>query len=671
MLGKFVRGFVTACALLTVHLTAFAAPDQSGVRILHHEALQLTMPTSGTAVKQASSGAGSSMSFEAFGRQFELELESNVRLLESLRTKARLNSDASLYQGTIAGNENSWARITTVDGKIYGMIFDGNELYGIEPNADVARLAVTSPEGPDEESSIYRLSDTIVEAGAAACGVAEASAVSGASAFQALRGELAGVREVALAEGATLEIDVGLVADFEFFSANGQNSEAELLARINNVDGIFSAQLGVQINPSEIMVFEDANDPFTSTDPETLLNELSAYRSASMTSPGLVHLYTGRDMDQNTIGVAFVDALCSIPGGVGLSEGNVDATFDSLIAAHELAHNFGAGHDGEAPCQNAGDTFLMAPAINGSSTFSQCSLDSMATPIAQASCISELIIADANALLSFSTLTANFEIAFDYSLTVNSVGMEEMQNVVADITLPAGFTVQNSMPETGSCTTGGGQASCDLGNIPGNASRAITLNLLASVVGTFNTSVTVSADNDENASNDSSSGTIVIDPAVDLAITLQGGSSVEQNQSTSMTATVSNQTAISASDVAVSVTIPTGLTASAATPSAGTCDVQSNSVSCQPGDLVANGSMSIEVTLQASEELGQAQLSASVTGTDLETDAGNNTAQATVNVVEPPPADDGGGGSMNLLWTLCLLPMARRRSKGIPSRLAG
>ena len=605
------------------------------------------------------------MSFEAFGRQFDLELEDNVRLLEGLRAKRQVGSQASLYQGKLAGNENSWARITTIDEQIYGLVFDGNELYAIEPNRDIARLAVTPPERA-EGSSIFRLSDTIAEAGAAACGVAEASAVSGASAFQALSAELAQVREVAFAEGATLEIDVGLVADFEFFSDKGADSEAELLARINNVDGIFSSQLSVQINPSEITIFEDANDPFTSTDPETLLNELSAFRSANMTDPGLVHLYTGRGLDGATIGVAFVNALCSIPGGVGLSEGNGGVTFDSLIAAHELGHNFGAGHDGDPPCAGVAPDFLMAPAINGSSTFSQCSLDSMATPIAQANCITELVIADANALLGFSTLNANFDIAFDYNLTVNSVGMEEMQNVVADITLPSGITVQSSTAEGGSCTTGAGQASCALGNIPGNASRAITLNLLASVVGTFNTSVTISADNDENGDNDTSSGTLVLEPAVDLAIlNVQGASSVEQNQSTSMTATVSNQTAISASNVEVTVAVPDGLTASDATPSVGSCDVQDDSVSCQPGDLAADATMTIEVTLQAGDDLGEAQVSFAVSGPDLETVPGNNTALATVDVVEPPPppADSGGGGSSSPLWALCLLPLAARRRR--------
>lgn len=673
MLRKSVLGFVTVFALLTIHLSALAAPDQSGIRILHHEPLHSAVLPANRATKQALSGTGSSMSFEAFGRQFEVELENNVRLLDSLRSKGQVSSAATLYQGRITGNEESWARITTIDNRIYGMIFDGEELYGIEPNRDISGLTLTTPEGTDGESSIYRLSDTIAEAGAAACGVTQqVGTQNGASAYQALLGELSEMREVALAEGATLQIDVGLVADFEFFVDKGQDSVSELLARINNVDGIFSEQLGVQINASEVTVFDQAADPFTTTNPENLLDELSAFRSGNMPDPGLVHLFTGRDLDGSTIGVAFVNALCSIQGGVGVSEGNGSATFDSLIAAHELGHNFGAGHDGDAPCQGTASDFLMAAAINGSSTFSQCSLDSMATPVAQASCISPLIIADANVLLGFSTLNTHFDIAFDYDLTVSSVGMDEMQNVVADITLPTGFSIQSSTAESGSCTSGGGQASCALGNIPGNASRAISLNLLASVVGTFNTSVVISADNDENAGNDSSSGTIVVDPAVDLALSLQASASVQQNQSTSLTATVTNQTAIAASEVAVLVTIPTGLTASAATPSAGTCNVLPDNVSCQPGELSANGTVSIEVTLEAAE-LGEVQLSATVVGEDLETNASDNSAETTLTVVEVASAGDGGGGGLNLLLMLCLLPglMREQWRRRIPTTRAG
>ena len=63
------------------------------------------------------------------------------------------------------------------------------------------------------------------------------------------------------------------------------------------------------------------------------------------------------------MGVAYSSALCSTRFGAGLSEGNAGAMFDSLVAAHEIGHNFGAPHDGKAgsACESEMGDFIMAP----------------------------------------------------------------------------------------------------------------------------------------------------------------------------------------------------------------------------------------------------------------------------------------------------------------------
>ena len=65
----------------------------------------------------------------------------------------------------------------------------------------------------------------------------------------------------------------------------------------------------------------------------------------------------------------------------------------ALIAAHEIAHVFGAPHDGEeggACATTTGNQFLMAPRINGSQQFSACSLAQMAPRVQAASCLQKL-----------------------------------------------------------------------------------------------------------------------------------------------------------------------------------------------------------------------------------------------------------------------------------------
>ncbi len=66
--------------------------------------------------------------------------------------------------------------------------------------------------------------------------------------------------------------------------------------------------------------------------------------------------------------------------------------------AHELGHNFGAPHDAAAgsECSSVPPDFLMAPELNWSSTFSQCSLNQMQQAVERARgvCIQSLQYAD-------------------------------------------------------------------------------------------------------------------------------------------------------------------------------------------------------------------------------------------------------------------------------------
>src|SRR5690606_40314985 len=141
---------------------------------------------------------------------------------------------------------------------------------------------------------------------------------------------------------------------------------------------------------------------------------------------GLTHLFTGRDLDGTTVGIAYMDALCDARYGAGLTEVTTRGTwYESLIAAHEIGHNFGAVHDGEpgkACASTPSGQFLKSANVNGIDTFSECSLSSMQPAIARASCIRPLPPADVALDPDLGTLRHPVGTAFDWELAVRNEG---------------------------------------------------------------------------------------------------------------------------------------------------------------------------------------------------------------------------------------------------------
>jgi metallopeptidase family M12-like protein/uncharacterized protein DUF11 len=679
MVVRKVAGAVCAglwvVAIAALAPSVAAANDAAG-RILYFEPLR-ALPSAGDAA-QRKAGTSQQLRFDAFGRRFEISLGSNDRLMASKTQHSRLE----LYRGAIDGVAGSWVRLATRGDVLHGMMWDGTQLYAIEPAAEV-RDSLTQPLPADAPQTIvFRLADVTIDQGAAAC-ASERSPTKGSEAFEKLAGELKNSAVAMQALGATRRLDVSALSDAQFRARYASEQEARdaILTRLNNVDGIFSSQLSIEIHVATLSVPDAASDQLSAaTVPNTLLKELALLRKRTpeLSSQGLTHLFTDRDLEGSTIGIAYLDSVCDSQNAVGLTESR-NTWLDSLVAAHEMGHNFGADHDGDAQgsCPNTPSSgFLMAAVVSGTDDFSPCSLTRMRQTTQHASCITNLPPANIRIAGDLGTARRQLGTPFVWQLPITNVGGLSSRNVRAELTLPATLPIVDANVVGGSCLAGGGAVECELGDIAGGNARTIYLELGGDSAGSHAIAAHISADHDLDRSDNDGSGTILVEAPADVSVRLRGPTSAMANERFTVDFDIANVATDNAGTVTVKIDLPARATVATASLTNGTCTSDTASIECTLTALNAGAAASGSVSLMASGA-GSAALHAAVSGNYFDTNNANDTADLVVAVsgaaarASPPAASagatgggGGGGGSCGLLLLLALVPLHRARRRG-------
>ncbi|MEM7764929.1 MAG: M12 family metallo-peptidase [Pseudomonadota bacterium] len=576
----------------------------------------------------------SELQFEALGRRFDVVLQPNRALVRQMLGDAASPKNYGVFTGTIKGMPNSWARLVVADGQPEGMLFDGADFYALEK---------TEQGG----AKIFKLADLHIARGAIGCGDPAHNHAEHGQAFAAVIGDNVVPERAA---GATREITIAVTADEIFSIDNGSNTEAAVLARMNIVDGIFSEQIGVQMTVARFDQFPNGGDPFSeTTDASDLLGELGNYRrnTPSQNQNGLSHLFTGRDLDGTTAGIAYRGGLCSSRFSAGLTQATRTTTTDSLIAAHEFGHNFGAPHDDEADsaCESTPRGFLMSPSINGSDQFSNCSLEQINNEIADASCISALqsrdVTVNAGAPSAQVLLGAAGTVDFD----INSNGTEPVSNASADITIPGGVTFSGVTTTTGSCSSGASGVSCSFGSLAAGSGATVTLDFTADAVGAQVFTAIVSADLDDNRFNNEATDSVTVLPAVDLRAIPASAATIEVDAQATISPAVENRTSINASDIIVRIEPDAGLRIDSADWSIGACTVAGDgTLQCEASALAANATSTIDVTVTGTAT-GSQGYRVTVAAAEADTDASNDAAIGTVTVNAAGSGGSSGGGN--------------------------
>ena len=145
--------------------------------------------------------------------------------------------------------------------------------------------------------------------------------------------------------------EIAIDTDFEYFSIFGSTEAtlAQIELVINIVNEQYESEVGVRHTISEAIVRPTSNDPFTTSDSEALLSEFRAFYTGGGAGNGtitgdLAHLFTGRNLDGSTVGLAFTGVVCNRRFGFGLSQrlNRLSSTTD--VFAHELGHNWNQPH---------------------------------------------------------------------------------------------------------------------------------------------------------------------------------------------------------------------------------------------------------------------------------------------------------------------------------------
>lgn len=503
-LGAFVAVLMVVAAV---------ARAEGPVRISYHEpavGLRFQDPLPAAATGKTDGSPRLSLQFSAFGREFSVDLARNDRLIAGWLARAKpAASVAQVYRGSLHGLPDSWARLTIIDGQPVGAIWDGSELFLIDK---ASRLGVTAP-SPATATVVVRASDVQVPidvlhfatqppglAGPVQTQLQKAPSPAAATGAYGLSG----------AFPVGLVLDTGFVNDFS-------DPMAYALAMANVVDGIFVAQLALHIDVEHVETYA-----FTSTSGDALLEELAALKSGNpyFRPLGLVHLLTRTKLDGDIIGMATIGRICEDQQGVGLTRASGGIT-TALIMAHELGHNFGAGHDGEpgSACAATPATYLMAARLSYARDFSPCSIQSMTPVISGASCKTAILASDVRLIAPNVAGPAWYGEPLQLNYSVYNAGAESaLENLVSFSSNNPDVVVINDMANhyCASISTAGTTTTCDLQSIHAGQAFPIVVHITPSTTETLMIDAAVTAANDADASNNVSTLEVDVLPATDL-----------------------------------------------------------------------------------------------------------------------------------------------------------
>ncbi|MCZ6834751.1 MAG: M12 family metallo-peptidase [Planctomycetota bacterium] len=263
------------------------------------------------------------------------------------------------YQGTVQGKPGSRVAVSIINGGFNAQIFIGEKQWGVQPASEL------DPDADPATHVVYRMEDVIQGDWACSSEFAE---------LRPFRNEPA-LANASFGETCGNVAEIAYDADYDFYLINGANvpntvADIELINNAMNV--IYESFVDITHIITEIVIWTTAADPYFSSNSTTLLNEFRDYWNTNHSPASgdpihrdVAHLMTGKNIDGNIIGVAWLTVICNSQSngfGYGLSESRftLNLLLRTQLTTHELGHNWSAGH-----CDSDGDCAVMCSGVGG------------------------------------------------------------------------------------------------------------------------------------------------------------------------------------------------------------------------------------------------------------------------------------------------------------------
>ncbi len=244
---------------------------------------------------------------------------------------------------------------------VQGFIKDGDDTYYIEPVRHFVK---------GDRSGLFVLYNDrdIIPGKEHKCGVEESKHRIDNNRFIENRG---------VTNNDCIEVEYAIATDWLMYVHYGSvaDVEAHNIAVVNNMQTNYDDEFNDEIRfaiVEQYIVSTSGGDPWTgSTNAGNLLDSFTAWAPTGFTAThDLGTLWTHRDLDGSTIGLAWVGTVCTAYRYNILEDFSSNAQLKRVLAAHEIGHNFNAGHDTLSG-------YIMSQSVSNTNVWSAKSQDSI------------------------------------------------------------------------------------------------------------------------------------------------------------------------------------------------------------------------------------------------------------------------------------------------------